>query len=244
MKNPIRATEIQPTQRIVSVHAMYALFWAVLCTVQVVLGTMMSQNKASWMGRTIHIAMGRYVLPLLILALNGSVLIILFDGPSRANLHSTTHFINTQAAIFITAWSAMGYYFAFTKQYQRHKDCMMAVLIITIGPATLRTLRWTFQTSHYLIYSTFAEDVNFFPYIMATNTVLSLAIFGMLINNDRLSRDQPQNIMLMIGSLGVVMYPMLTMVIDFNPCHRVNLPDALLAAENCGICGLFSFLSY
>ena len=120
LSNPLPGTVIHPSQILLSAHALSAIFWTVLCTLQVILGSMMAQKSSSWFGKKMHIAMGRWMLPLVIMAMNTSAMMILLDETTTGRVHISIVILNIQACVFITLWACLGYYFVFRKQYQKH----------------------------------------------------------------------------------------------------------------------------
>merc|ERR1719295_1145618 len=63
LNNPIPGEIPHPSQDVLSGHVLSALFWTVLCTLQVVLGSMLSIKGSQWFGKELHRFMGRYILP-------------------------------------------------------------------------------------------------------------------------------------------------------------------------------------
>ena len=141
LNNPIPGEIPHPSQQVLSGHVLSALFWTVLCTFQVVLGSMLKQKGSLWIGKRMHLFLGRFLLPPVILATLITALMILFDESSKGRVHPTFVILEVQACFTITIWAGLGYYFVFTKQYLRHKDCMIAVFLSTFCPALVRLSR-------------------------------------------------------------------------------------------------------
>lgn len=224
LNNPIPGEIPHPSQDVLSGHVLSALFWTILCTLQVVLGSILSIKGSQWFGKKLHRFMGRYILPPVILATLITALMILFNESSEGRVHPTFVILEVQACFMITIWAGLGYYFVFTKQYLRHKDCMIAVFLSTFDPALVRLARCTFQLSYYAVHSEFCLDVNAYPYIMVMAIVFVGTFAVLMATRGRLSRKEPHNVLFLIGSLWVLIFPCISMDVNWDPCAFVNLP--------------------
>ena len=226
LSNPIAGTVEHPAQTVLSYHSLSALFWTLLCTLQVTLGSFITNSGQTWFGRKFHILMGRYILPFIILFMNITALMILFDETSKKRLHISITILNVQAVVFIISWSCLGYYYIFKKQYLKHKDCMISVFLSTFVPGLYRLVRYPFQIIYYIIYSEYCLDVNKFAYLIIAHIIVILLCGITMGNRKRLTLKQPHNLIFFGGLCFGLFLSVFTMKDDFNPCHVVNTPDS------------------
>ena len=103
---------------------------------------------------------------------------------------------------------------------------MIAVFLSTFVPGLLRIVRYVFQLSYYVVHGQFCEDVNPYPYLMIMGVIFLLTFTITLGMRNRLTRSEPHNLVFLLGSLSVLVFPTLTMEMNWNPCAFINLPDA------------------
>eukprot|EP01084_Bolivina_argentea_P104835 187703_1 len=224
LSNPVPGTVKHPEQEVLSSHAISAMVWSIMCTIQVISGSFMVNHDQQWFGRRFHIYVGRYIWPLLMLAFLMTALWILFYESSENRIHISIIILNVMSCFMIVFWAALGYYFVYTKQYQRHKDCMICVFVAAFVPGLLRLVRYVFQLVYYMKHNEYCVDVNPLPYLLIMAMLFLLIIVVSL--RKRLTRSEPHNLLFTCGILLPIIFPMLTMTDDFNPCHWVNVPTS------------------
>eukprot|EP01084_Bolivina_argentea_P318241 551859_1 len=213
------------TQNLLTIHALSAVLYTFLGITQIIFGTLIMDHDKNWLGLKYHRFCGKYILPILILSVNITALIILFDESSQHRIHLSNIILNICACFFILIWSFLAYYFILkkNKEYLRHKDCAISIFIICFIPALFRLIRYLFQFIYYVKYGYFCADYNSLPYLMITSIIsFILILFGF---KNRIKKSEPHNILFIIGFVISSIFPLLTMKFNLNPCAQVNLPQ-------------------
>eukprot|EP01084_Bolivina_argentea_P038859 71835_1 len=218
--NPFTSTDKHNNQNLITLHAIQGIIWTISASIQVLLGSLYKYKQY-------HKFIGKYVFPINIILFLSSAFFILFYEFMDKTVHPTSIHLNVGAGLFILTWTVLGYYYIFiNKQIEKHQDCMIATFIASFVPGLYRLLRYIFQLFYWLFISTnICDDVNVFPYIFCTG--IMMAIVSRFILRKRLNFDNLHNLLYVSGYVVTLIYPILTMDINFNPCRHINIDHKL-----------------